>query len=202
MLLSFRVENHRSLRAEPELVLTPVYDKSRPVVPVAAIFGANASGKSNLLDALDFMRHAVRRSHAEWEVGAGIPRTPFKLDPAALAEPSVYVVELLLDGVRHIYGFEIDNEQVREEWLYAYPRNRRRVIFDREGQQIRLGSTIAEHRSRSALFADLTRHNALFLSVAAHFNVAELLPLYEWFRIGIVTVGADHQAEHDTLVNR
>jgi hypothetical protein len=188
MLRSFRVANHRSIRAEQELLLTPAYDKTRPVVPVAAIFGANASGKSNLLDALRFMQHAVRDSFADWKPGTGIPRTPFKLDPAAAVEPSVYVVELLLDGVRHIYGFEIDDEKVREEWLYAYPHSRRRVIFDREGQQIRLGSTVADHRSRTALLAELTRENTLFLSAAAHANVADVMPLYTWFRAGMAFI--------------
>lgn len=48
MLRSFRVANHKSFRDEAELLLMPAYDKSRPVVPAAAIFGANASGKSNL----------------------------------------------------------------------------------------------------------------------------------------------------------
>jgi uncharacterized protein len=202
VLRSFRVTNHRSIRTEQELALTPVYDKTRPVVPVAAIFGANASGKTNLLDALRFMQHAVRRSHAEWEPGTGIPRMPFTLDPAALEEPSVYVTELVLDGVRHIYGFEIDDKRVREEWLYAYPHNRRRVIFDREGQQIKLGSTLADNRSRGALLAELTRDNSLFLSSAAHFNLADVLPLYQWFRVGVTVVGADHKADQTTLVER
>src|SRR5262249_10304922 len=118
VLRSFRVTNHRSIRTEQELVLTPVYDKTRPVLPAAAISGANASGKTNLLDALKFMYTAVRDSYGAWDPRTGVPRTPFLLDPAAAAEPSVYVAELLLDGVRHIYGFEVDDERVREEWLY------------------------------------------------------------------------------------
>ncbi len=182
MLRSFRVANHRSIRAEQELLLMPAYDKIRPVVPVAALFGANASGKSNLLDALKFMQTAVRDSYADWKPGTGVPRRPFKLDPDAAAEPSVYVVDLLLDGVRHIYGFEVDDEKVREEWLHAFPHNRRRVIFDRTDQQIKLGSTLADHRARTTLLTELTRGNTLFLSAAAHANVAEVLPLYEWFR--------------------
>lgn len=55
VLLSFRVANHRSFRAEQELLLLPAYDKHRAVVPVAALYGANASGKSNVLDALRMM---------------------------------------------------------------------------------------------------------------------------------------------------
>jgi uncharacterized protein len=182
MLRSFRVANHRSIRTEQELLLMPAYDKTRPVVPVAAIFGANASGKSNLLDALRFMQHAVRHSYAKWEPGTGIPRAPFKLDPAAAAEPSVYVVELLVEGVRHIYGFEIDDEKVREEWLYAYPRGRRRIVFDRHGDDVRRGSTLSDSRALRSVLAGLTRSNALFISTAAHTNQDEVMPVYEWFQ--------------------
>jgi len=200
VLRSFRVANHRSIRAEQELLLMPAYDKIRPVVPVAALFGANASGKSNLLDALKFMQTAVRDSYADWKPGTGVPRRPFKLDPDAAAEPSVYVVDLLLDGVRHIYGFEVDDEKVREEWLYAFPHNRRRVIFDRTDQQIKLGSTLADHRARTTLLTELTRGNTLFLSAAAHANVAEVLPLYEWFRTRMAVLDPSPRADRHTLV--
>src|SRR5687767_3075288 len=108
MLRSFRVANHKSIRAAQELVLLPAYDRSRPVTPVAAIYGANASGKSNLLDALTWMRNAVVDSFASWTPGGGVPRVPFKLDPAASKEPSEFAVDLILDGVRHHYGFVVE----------------------------------------------------------------------------------------------
>ncbi len=58
--------NHKSIRDEQTLHMQPVYDKSRPTLPVAAIFGANAAGKSNVLDALSFAVHAVRESFSNW----------------------------------------------------------------------------------------------------------------------------------------
>lgn len=185
MLRSFRVANHLSIRDEQELLLMPAYDKHRPVVPVAAIFGANASGKSNLLNALGFMQTAVRTSYAAWEPGTGIPRRPFRLDPQMASEQSLYVVELRLDGVRYGYGFSVDDEQVQQEWLYAYPHERRRLIFERQGRAIRLGSTLPDHRSRETTLADLTRENALFLSAAAQANQPEVRPVYDWFRVGM-----------------
>jgi len=185
VLRSFRVANHRSIRDEQELLLLPVYDKNRTVVPVAAIFGANASGKSNLLNALRFMRTAVRASYAEWEPGGSIPRQPFRLVPGRADEPSVYVVDLDLADVRHVYGFVIDDDQVREEWLFAYPHGRRRTLFQRNENNIRLGSTLPDHRSRTETLAGLTRKNALFLSAAAHANQQEVLPVYDWFRGGL-----------------
>jgi hypothetical protein len=201
MLRSFRVANHRSIRAEAELLLMPAYDKERPVVPVAAVFGANASGKSNLLDALRFMQTAVRTSYAAWEPGAGVPRPPFRLDPAAAEEPSVYVVELLLNGVRHVYGFEVDDRRVREEWLYAYPHSRRRVIFDRDADEIKFGSTGATRRY-SATVASLARPDALFISVAARSNMKEVQQVYQWFRENLSYGLVDSLDRYDPLIRR
>lgn len=185
MLRSFRVTNHKSFRDEAELLMLPAYDKTRLTTPVAAIFGANASGKSNLLDALRWMQTAVRESYARWEPGAGVPRTPFRLDPEAAARPSLYCVEIIVAGSRYTYGLEVDDEQVLEEWLFTYPRSRRRVIFQRERDTVRLGSTIPDHRARSERLAQQTRDNALFLTVAAHNDLDDVLPVYRWFRTGV-----------------
>lgn len=201
MLRSFRVENHKSIRDEQELVFIPQYDKSKPVVPVAAIFGANASGKSNLLDALRWLQDAVRHSYASWEAGTGVPRTPFRLDPGFVAKPSGYCVDLLIDGLRHNYGVIVDDEQVREEWLHTFPRGRRRTIFERDRDGVRLGSTVADRRGLGELLGRQTRGNALFLSVAAQNDVAEVQALYQWFRTAIVFGDVD-RVDEASLVGR
>jgi hypothetical protein len=182
MLRGFRVANHKSIRDEQELLLVPAYDKSRPVVPVAGIFGANASGKSNLLDALTFMHSAVRGSFAQWEAGSGVPRTSFKLDPKLAAKPSLFTVDLLLGGIQYEYGFKVNSERVLAEWLYSYPHRRRRVIFERDLDSIAFGSTVPDYRGRSELMEDLTRDNALVLSSATQANQEMVAPVYDWFR--------------------
>lgn len=87
--------------------------KSTGVVPetvrVAGIYGANASGKSNVLDAMAFLRKAVRRSYSNWSPTGGVPRTPFLLDTTSRTAPSLYEVDFVLQGVRHTYGFEVDD---------------------------------------------------------------------------------------------
>jgi hypothetical protein len=180
MLRSFRFANHKSFRDEADLLLVPAYDKSRSVVPVAGVFGANASGKSNLLDALRWLQTAVLDSYRAWSPGLGVPRRPFRLDPTAEAGPSWFCIELVRGDARYTYGLEVDDEQVREEWLYAYPRNRRRVIFERRNRTIRLGSTVPDYRSRGELLAKNTRPNALFLTVAAHNDLTEVGPVFQW----------------------
>ena len=183
MLRSFQVANHKSIKAEQELQLMPVHDKTQPVVPVAAIYGANASGKSNLLDALRFMRQAVRESFRVWESETGIPRSPYALDISGRVDPSSYVAELVLDGVEHLYGFILDDERVLEEWLYSYPRKKKRVVFERKGMDVSLGSTIPEQASKIDLISKLLQENSLVLSAAGQVTaLPEADPVNHWFR--------------------
>ncbi|MEJ2578723.1 MAG: AAA family ATPase [Kineosporiaceae bacterium] len=147
VLRSFRLENHRSFQGEAELLLLPSYATQRSAVPVAAVYGANAAGKSNLLDGLRFMSRAVRDSYRRWEPEGGVPRRPYRLDPASLARPSTFVVDLVLDGTRYVYGFTVDDDHVLQEWLYGYPHVKRRVIFEREGSATEFGSTVVESRA-------------------------------------------------------
>lgn len=175
MLLSFRFANHRSFRDEQQLNLTPAYERLRDdadlapaTVPVAGIFGANASGKSNVISALDYLRRMVGTSDRETEPGLGPRRQPFRLDPAIASEPSSYAVDLMLDQVRHTYGFTLNDEQILQEWLYSYPLRKKRVVFERTGQDFRWG----EESSRSSLrrLAEIIAPTALYLSVSARFQ--------------------------------
>ncbi|MFD1536237.1 AAA family ATPase [Nonomuraea guangzhouensis] len=183
MLLSFRVSNHRSLRDEQQLLLTPTYGEDDPgdgweAVPVAALFGANASGKSNVLDALAYMRNMVRGSLRESEPGTGISRHSFALDPAMRDEPSTYVTDILLGGIRYTYGFAVDDSQVVEEWMFSYPKKKKREIFHRRGDDYSIGdqSPASMHQ-----VAAITESNVLFLSVAARSKQDLVRPVYDWF---------------------
>ncbi|GIJ29188.1 hypothetical protein Vqi01_43500 [Micromonospora qiuiae] len=196
MLLSFRFANHRSFRDEQQLNLTPVYGDSTEAgeptpqaVRVVGIFGANASGKSNCLGALAFMRQMVVESDRAVEPGVGLFREPFRLDPEIAGQPSRYVVDLMLGGVRHTYGFTINDARVLEEWLYHYPRGRKRRIFERNGNDFAWG----EESGRRPLeqIAEITAPTALFLSTVARFghsrpepdpaNPQPLHNTYRWF---------------------
>lgn len=182
VLRSFRLGNHRSFRDEQELLLMPAGPgDERSAAPVAAIYGANASGKSNLLNGLEFMRSAVLDSFAQWEVEGAVPRRPFKLAPESRLEPSVFVVELVTDDIRYTYGFALDDDCVREEWLYSYPEKRKRVIFERERDEIKLGSTVTEMKAKLEVLEELMRPNALFLSACARLTLDPLMPVYRWF---------------------
>ncbi len=184
MLLSFRVSNHRSLRHEQQLLLTPGYSAddpdgtSRGAVTVAGIFGPNASGKSNVIDALAYMQNMVRGSLRESEPGEGIERHPFALDAGASGEPSSYVVDLLVEGIRYTYGFSVDDVQVVDEWMHSYPHKRKRRIFSRHFDDYDYGEQSPDSM-RSV--EEITESNVLYLSVAARSRQPIVRPVYDWF---------------------
>src|SRR5260370_5391981 len=155
-LLAFRVSNFRSIRDEIELLLTlPSWaNADRRVVregggnsgqrygTVAAIYGPNASGKSNVLAAMWSMARAVTESHQRWDPESGAPHDPFILDEQHSTEPTFFEVDLLLEGERWQYGFRLNRAGIHSEWLYSYPRNRRRTRFDRGGLDLRFGQSL------------------------------------------------------------
>jgi hypothetical protein len=201
MLRSLRVANHRSLRDEQELLLMPQYDSERAAIPAAAIYGANASGKSNVIHALRFIQNTVQDSYQRWSPTSKIPRQPFRLSTEAGKEPSWYVLEMLIENIRWTYGFVIDDDRVLEEWLYSYPQSRKRIVFERDISGIRFGSTIANRRERTRVLVELTRPNALFLSLAAQVGLDEVMPVYNWLDRKLLFSAHDPAAGSDGLAS-
>jgi predicted ATPase len=202
MLRSLRVGNHQSIRDEHQLSMLPTSDNDRPVVPVVAVFGPNAAGKSSLVNALRFLHSAVKLSFATWEPHAGVPRTPFRLAPAALLRPSVYVVDLLLDWVRYVYGVAVDDERVVAEWLYTYPKRRRKVVFDRTGDAVEFGPAGADAKTRWKVIAGMMRPNALLLSAAAQAQHPDVMRVHEWFAGGVAFLPTDDRVISADLLKR
>lgn len=172
ILLRFRVENHRSLRDEAVLSLvrpsmTTLHPKDGDWVGattrVAGIYGANASGKSTIVDALKFFRTMVMSSATAWSMNNKLPQQPFLLDPDTQDSPSGYALDFVLDGMRYQYGFEIDRDAVRQEWLYDYPNTKHRVLFERGGHEFKFGRALL---GAPRTHASATGERELFLSKA------------------------------------
>lgn len=200
MLISFSFENFKSFadRAELSLVANNA-DKTHPgativldeeqdmsVLPSAAIYGANAAGKTNVILALQFMRWAVMRSQAAWEPGTRIPITCHTLRED---RPSTFEVSIFVNGTRYRYGFSTDKQIFIKEWLYSYPSKRERVLFERETistengyvVQVRYGPSFEGNRRALKYTEDRTRPNSLYLSSAAQDNHGQALIISEWF---------------------
>jgi uncharacterized protein len=198
MLLEFRIRNFRSYAAEkrfsmvagsgrelPTHTMTVEGFERYPLLRSAAIYGANASGKSNLIHAFGFFRFFVLRSSESRQEGDKIPVMPFLLDPTLARKPSEFEITFVLDGVRHQYGFIVSPERVHEEWLTVYPKGKPQEWFHRglsaAGKQDWSWSR-THLRGDKRQLAERTRDNALFLSVAAQWNHPQIKPIYRWFR--------------------
>lgn len=184
MLLRFRVANHRSIRDEQMLSLVSVprrgESKELSTVRVAGIYGANASGKSNVLSALKWMQFAISASHQLWSPSKGVPRDPFRLPSGESSSPSFYELDFLHEGIRYSYGFEVDDRQILGEWLNTFPKGRTKKLFDRTGPtSVTFGRSLIGETQR---ILKLTRPNSLYLSAAAANNHPLLTTLYERIR--------------------
>ncbi|SNQ49365.1 RloA protein [Frankia canadensis] len=173
MLIRFQVSNFRSILGSAELSMIAVdrdREAARPaellgesILTVSAIFGPNASGKSNVIAAFDWLREAVRDSLRSWD--GEIPIDPFAFDDGP-TRPSEFVVDSLVDGVRFEYVLELDRSAVHYEGLFHYPEKKRRRIFERDGSDLKLQRGLGGLSGTRELLTSVT----LALSVAHRFN--------------------------------
>jgi hypothetical protein len=156
-----------------------------------AIYGPNASGKTNLLQAIDFMESFVTQSSKEGQEGEPIDVKPFLFNEVSRSEPSEFEVLFLQEGIRYQYGFAVNRTRVTHEWLIAYPEGRPQRWFEREfdtsadKETWYFGSKFKGHK---ALLQETTRSNALFLSTAVQLNNEQLKPVYNWFHQKLHTI--------------
>ena len=151
------------------------------VVRSTVIYGPNASGKSNVLLALAFMRAVVADSASVIQPGQQYAVQPFRLDVQASKEPSEFEITFADDGVRYQYGFTLLPEQVVDEWLLVYRTAKPQQWFERrlDPQTKTYTYEFSSHLTGSRkLWQDSTRPNALFLSTAAQLNSELLRPVF------------------------
>jgi predicted ATPase len=189
VLIEFRVENHRSIASEQVLGLqAATHESTEPVsrsvgsseklLPVIALYGANASGKTNVLRALDFMSDVVTMSYRLWDPEDGVPREPFAWGRMQ-KNPSTFEAHFFIDGIRYEYGFVADDRRFLEEWLFAYPNGRKQAWFERDVDDFKFSENL---RGENSTAREVTRPNALFLSTAAQLKHGQLQPIFYWFR--------------------
>lgn len=173
MLIRFEVGNYRSIWEPVELSMVAV-DRGREGVKDAAIagtsllqvvgiYGANASGKSNVLSALAWVRRAVLTSLREWD--EAIPVEPFAM-VAGRPEPMAFALDVAVNGIRYEYLCEVDAERVQYEALYEYPKLKRRRVFERDGGSL----TMQRELSELAAIKTLMTPRSLVLSLLRRFE--------------------------------
>lgn len=199
MLIRFVVKNFRSFKEEVVFSLLPgrMQKHADHIVPGsehgidvlrgALIYGANASGKSNLIKAMAFAQDFILEGTRPKQV---IPVEPFRLDKTCINEPSRFEFEFIVAQQAYAYGFAISRQRVHEEWLYSLSMHDEQPLFERETDaegktQAKFGdSAIRSDDERQFLefIKTATRPNQLMLTTAAENNVSAFEAAYEWFR--------------------
>lgn len=214
MLIEFSVKNFRSIQARQSLSLTsassnelrqtntmPVLDGKLALLRSTAVYGPNASGKTNLIKALQTMQQIVLSS-AQRQRGDAVGVTPYLFDAATQGQPSEFEVIFINEGVRYQYGFTATNQQIFEEWLLAYPRGRSQTWIDRKFNPSTQSYTWGNHEKLTGtkqLWQDATRPNALFLSTAIQLNNTQLQPVFDWFKGKLKIIGLGELTPEATL---
>ena len=195
MLVKFSVTNFKTFRDKAEFsFIASNYDKTREdenltvcetfgfsLLKSAAIYGANASGKSKLMEALSFMRNFILSSSRESQKGEPIHIEPFLLSTETNTKPTEFEIIFLFKKQLFRYGFEVDSEKVVSEWLYNRPLTKEIELFVRDGQHFAVHERKFSKGSRLAK-DKMVRENALMLSVAAQFNEEIAGSVIEWFK--------------------
>ena len=140
MILEFSVTNFLSFKEKTTLSLIGnssndlednyIVLNDKKVLKTLGIYGANASGKSNLFKILTNVIIMLRGSNNA-DINAKLLITPFKFDKNLINKPSEFEIKFILDNTRYVYGFIADTDKIYEEYLYYYPNGRETKIFDR-----------------------------------------------------------------------
>lgn len=166
-------------------------------LPAVAVYGANASGKSNVLRALHFVCRAVEDSHVNWKPQQRIPRHPFKMRSDRSDEVTTFQADFVVDETQYEYKLSVEGERVVEESLHSFPEVRPRLMFRRRGDEFSFGKLFG---GPNQLIKNLVRPNSLFLSAAAQNNHETLLPIYNWFANAVrFVVGPRDEPSGSTL---
>lgn len=184
MLIQFTIENHRSIKENAQISFAASKDKSlenslirhdekKPLLPVLAIYGANAAGKSNVLHALMTMKDMIVGTSAKLSKGQKLPWQPF----AGNDKPTSFEVMYIYDNVRYVYGFSFDADKIYSEYLYHWPNGREALIFSRENGKYEFRDNVSEQTTLS----NRTLDNKLYLVSSNDWNLPQTENAYKWF---------------------
>ncbi len=213
MLIEFSVGNYRSFKEQVTFSMVAAnlvvqdnkldennvfeVDDDLKLLKSTAIYGANASGKSNLAKALGFMKWFMINSSKETQSTEKIGVERFQLSTETEAQPSFFEIVFFMNGKRYRYGFEATRDKVITEWLFYVPKSKETKLFQRKLNKISISKTY-----KADGIQQKTRHNALFLSVSAQFNVEIAEKILDWLtnRVKIVS-GLDDRGYQRYTVN-
>jgi AAA15 family ATPase/GTPase len=203
MIISFTVENWMSFREKTSFLMTaskerqhgkrvPRIDKYQTrVLPIAVIYGGNASGKTNFFKALNFAKSLVVKGT---QPDSLISVEPFRLDAKSAQLPSRFTFELLIDDNIYEYSFAVTQSSVLEEKLVLIASASEKLLYSRQNGKITLGSPLNKDLFVSFVSRG-TRGNQLFLTNSVSQTLDIFRPVYDWFKDRLVLIAPDSRFE-------
>jgi len=191
MLIEFSVSNFRSIKEEQTLSMiadsstrkndntfVPIAGNKLRLLDSAAIYGANASGKSNILKALYTLISYIQTLNID--VDDNIPYyEPFELEKSSLSQPSIFKLSFIIEGIIYEYQIAFDNREVHHEQLYFYPHKRQANLFIRTKNEVKRGDYFQDKR----LFSTKALTKYPYLSKVAREEHEQMLKIYEYLKV-------------------
>jgi len=199
MLIEYSVENFRSIADPITFTMLPARGLSKPnnliqlknnknikkLLKSSVVFGANASGKSNVIFALSVMKNLILNSKNN---NAGDPvggYFPFVLDSVHSNKPTIFKIHFIKDAIEYKYSFSFNSNRIIDEELISYSGKKEQRLFKRTIDDFEPG---LDHLELKNLFKN-TGENVLFLSKANN-EYNRFRPVFEWFNKNVVIIGS------------
>ena len=194
MILEFSIANYLSFKDKVTFSMIANSSKGlddnyiivseKKVLKTSAIYGGNASGKSNLFKILMTVVYMLKNSN-NIDINGKLPLIPFKFDDDYLDKPSEFEIKFVINDIRYVYGFVADVNKIYDEYLYFYPNGRETKIFDRTN----VNDYSFPQKDEKNLKEIETKNasNKFFLATATNWNFEKTKPVYEFLTNNIVT---------------
>jgi len=211
MLIQLGIENFRSIKDKVTFSMLASKDKSHDdnliketdsngkevsILKTSAIYGANGSGKTNVLGAFSFMTYLLQNSN-EMQKGNKIPVDPFRLEREYIDKPSSFDIIFKTKGIKYAYGFSVTETKVVDEYLYSYPNGRQTVIFERENTN---EYTFKSDKERQTQIKDkFHSDNKLFISTLSVWEYEKAQEPFEWLRNNLKIIDPRTNIEEFTV---
>ena len=199
MIVSFTIENWMSFRDRVSFLMTASRERQHGarvpkvgkyqtrILPVAAIYGGNASGKTNLFRALSFAKTLVVKGT---QPDSLIPVEPFRLNAKGAEMPARFAFELLIDETIYEFSFAVTSKAIVEEKLVLIRSSSEKVLYDRRDNEVTWDRSLNDDRFLKFAFRG-TRDNQLFLTNSVSQKVDKFKPVYDWFKNTLELIAPD-----------
>lgn len=216
MLIEFSVANYRSFREKQtfSMVAVPRLKKKKNVfsadvqgekfpdlLKVAAIYGPNASGKSNLIKALSFVNQVIRNNRLSSRGSSPFLVSPFRFDRSLANKPSRFEYHFIADKQRYEFVLAAVADRIVEERLIAFPKGKETLLYSRsytsKGEKYKFGEELEGSPALHDLWRSSTNPKSLFIVQAVENSAEEFQQLrrpFSWLSMSLTAITRDMTA--------